>query len=1457
MDKNNYFAVTDNNRKNVDDWEEWEDDEAITPIEASEQVGLCQPPTSSLHRNKKKMNTRGSRLSTAKIRRLKSRQRQKAQNAKAGIRLITDMSAFRRNNHVANHAQSPKARAGKFVDAAALRALEGEPNSASVGNWNWLKKSNGKSPASATPTPTRGDRSKDQELSPEDRPIVIGISLPSSEVGGQDISPETALVGNQFPRPQASDGQMQTAENRGNGAESYVQRSAWSPDTPNASLSFSPNRAASSLCSQALMPRQFPKEQTPPPVPALPSDYKKPTTPHQRILSLELGQGTRNESESGTPCTLFEEDGVPSPQRRRIKAKGLGLSPDSAGSRSHGWWDHVVTPFVDKTMSFSSRDQRTDSPKEQERNQILIYQDNKFTPAHSPKTHAVAVQAPIVRAPTPRRSPSPRSFAKQQQQQQQQQQQEQERIQTPQIKEVVPVAGPSSAETPRIVVTRGSISTADCPPPPPYSPPKKQQDGKLIRYRAVFPPGHPLHSQFPPSPRPASPGLAATMSSQGGAPCAIDHIPALARTQTPRMNSEPLPVRPKGNFVPQEHVRSAAGTRHKVERQRRRHEKEDIVARRAGGFWRGRGCIPSKGCFGRTGREGRQRRRVWMAIWGGMLALLLLVILLAVLLTRHHGTAEAEAPSVWVNLTDFPPMPTGVLTVVGPDNTAAKSGCTEPSSLWSCSLPKDQQSSVVPYRPNQPTLIVQIQWDNSTSRTWNVPDGDPPTARVVVRRAYRAASFAKAVLKRAQSTVTQFTPNPAPPKFKEMWFLGETTDNIKSDQKGGEPAPFYISLLNSANEAVVPAPPRLTRRESSSDIGNDTFKNLIPPPDVEADGTSVPAVMMPNPVHQPVRLFDRGLPTEHYGFYTYFKRTIFLKSVTIQNQTEDTIPLDKDGGCRKTEASHLVTWGETRLHVQIWTRFLEGNTSSLLRPDGSKGIGGTGRLIRPGTMPYPVTITQDTHGGDPAKKLVWARPVNERLQVQKDEAQALVNDMGIGGTWVNRRNSGDAEFGGFDGGNGGCKSKRRNLVTLAIESSCDDTAVAVLSHTRQRTELLFNERISSDNRAFKGVHPVVAVQGHNASLAPLVQKALQALQALSSKRRPDFVSVTRGPGIVANLAVGLNMAKGLSVAWGVPLVGVHHMQAHALTPRLVGALHPTSSSTSDDDDDNNNNNNNNNNPNTDTSREKSQRDPRDPDPSFPFLTLLVSGGHTQLVHSAGLTEHHIVANTGDIAIGNLLDQTARVILPPDVLASSPDVMYGRLLEQFAFDTPDQHQAFFQPALNRQDEMTPVQTPYPWTVPLPFRNTRRLAFSFSSIHTHVHRIARDNPAMDLPQRRCLARHTMRAAFQHLASRLMLALQDAPELRGAAGTLVVSGGVASNRFLMHVLRETLSARGFPGVRILAPPAELCTDNAAMIAWAAMEMFETGWSSELGILPVGKWPMSVQGRDAILAMDGWMRS
>ena len=395
----------------------------------------------------------------------------------------------------------------------------------------------------------------------------------------------------------------------------------------------------------------------------------------------------------------------------------------------------------------------------------------------------------------------------------------------------------------------------------------------------------------------------------------------------------------------------------------------------------------------------------------------------------------------------------------------------------------------------------------------------------------------------------------------------------------------------------------------------------------------------------------------------------------------------------------------------------------------------------------------------------------------------------------------------------------RTFTTLGIETSCDDTCVALLTTDREtpRAALPFNRKATSDHRSFKGIFPPKALDGHSSSLARLVSEALSMCPGA-----PDLVAVTRGPGMSANLAEGLALGKGLSVAWDVPLVGVNHMQAHALTPRLVDALDITKDESSEI------------------------------EPSYPFLTLLVSGGHTQLVHSRSLTEHCILANSNNIAIGDALDKCARYILPPDVLASSPDVMYARALESFAFPTGDEMESYTPPQ-KRADEIEPIISPHGWKLYPPLAETRRLGYEFSSLESLVQGIVAANPDLSVPARRDLAVDVMRLAFEHLAGRLLLAMKD---LNISASTLVVSGGVACNKFLMKVLRSMLDVRGYGGMRIVVPPVGLCTDNAAMIAWTGWEMYRAGYESELGVRVLKKWGVDPDGKDGgILGVGGWV--
>ncbi|KAL3417390.1 glycoprotease [Phlyctema vagabunda] len=429
---------------------------------------------------------------------------------------------------------------------------------------------------------------------------------------------------------------------------------------------------------------------------------------------------------------------------------------------------------------------------------------------------------------------------------------------------------------------------------------------------------------------------------------------------------------------------------------------------------------------------------------------------------------------------------------------------------------------------------------------------------------------------------------------------------------------------------------------------------------------------------------------------------------------------------------------------------------------------------------------------------------------------------------------------------------RRTLLTLAIETSCDDTSVAVLEkHTSRKNSatLHYHAKITSDNRAAKGVQPIVAHESHQKTLSGLVKEALQHLPlqapdaanlenallvrtehgALQCRKKPDFVTATRGPGMRANLITGVDTAKGLAVAWQVPFLGVNHMQAHALTPRLVSALEA----------------------------EENGNSTTKVEPEFPFLTLLVSGGHTMLVHSRHLCNHEILASSLDKPIGNSVDHSTRDILPLRILESVTDVMYGRTLENFAFPE-EQPEYGYRPVFNSKgnfvrrsdDEGVPSLG-----VPLSQRATD-MAYSFSGLSSEVRRCMEKEPEMDESRRRTMARQFMQVAFEHLASRVLLALKM-PAIKDVK-TLVVSGGVASNQFLKHVLRTVLDARGHQELRLVFPPPKYCTDNAAMIAWTGIETWEAGWRTDLSALAVNKWSIDPRADDGgILGLDGWLRS
>jgi N6-L-threonylcarbamoyladenine synthase len=453
----------------------------------------------------------------------------------------------------------------------------------------------------------------------------------------------------------------------------------------------------------------------------------------------------------------------------------------------------------------------------------------------------------------------------------------------------------------------------------------------------------------------------------------------------------------------------------------------------------------------------------------------------------------------------------------------------------------------------------------------------------------------------------------------------------------------------------------------------------------------------------------------------------------------------------------------------------------------------------------------------------------------------------------------------------GCASRSRRvhagwrpgLSTLAIETSCDDTSVALLEiqqdntatvDPRQlRTHVAYHERITANSAAYNGIHPLVALHSHQTSLGGLVADAL----AKNAGARPTFVSVTRGPGMRSNLTVGLELAKGLALAWGVPLVGVHHMQAHSLTPRLCSTLE------------------------TLPDLYQGPWEPTSLQPPFPYLSVLASGGHTMLVNSAGLTDHQILATTGDIAIGDCLDKAARALLPSDLMKPP----YGKALEDFAFPNGASDYNYIAPA-NRGEELTRRATRWGWSLGVPLaeskggeKSSRRMAFSFAGLLTSIQRFMRQKVAEDgtitaelrdpesisIEERRDLACEVLRVSFEHLASRILIRLEDTVGRKVKVtpvddakeiDTVVISGGVASNRYLRHLLRAMLDARDYAHIKTIFPPPSLCTDNALMIAWAGMEMYTAGYQSTFDITPIRKWSMDPRAEDGgILGAEGWL--
>ncbi len=336
------------------------------------------------------------------------------------------------------------------------------------------------------------------------------------------------------------------------------------------------------------------------------------------------------------------------------------------------------------------------------------------------------------------------------------------------------------------------------------------------------------------------------------------------------------------------------------------------------------------------------------------------------------------------------------------------------------------------------------------------------------------------------------------------------------------------------------------------------------------------------------------------------------------------------------------------------------------------------------------------------------------------------------------------------------------MQILGIETSCDETAASVVTRDAAgKPKLLSNVVLSQidEHSEFGGVVPEIAARAHLSAIDHIISQAL--VEADTDLSQIDGIGVTSGPGLVGGLMVGLMSAKALSASRDIPYLGVNHLEGHALTARLTD------------------------------------------DVAFPYLLLLVSGGHSQIIRVDGLGDYTRLATTIDDAVGEAFDKTAKLLglgFPggPNVEKAAK----GGDASRFKF-------------------------------PMPLRGHDTLNMSFSGLKTAIRTQAQKLVPLTEQDVADLCASMQKTVAEILANRCERAMVQCEGI----DTLVVAGGVASNTEIRARLNALCEENNYT---LIAPPLKLCTDNAAMIAWAALERFERGEKSDMDLAPRSRWPL-----------------
>lgn len=348
------------------------------------------------------------------------------------------------------------------------------------------------------------------------------------------------------------------------------------------------------------------------------------------------------------------------------------------------------------------------------------------------------------------------------------------------------------------------------------------------------------------------------------------------------------------------------------------------------------------------------------------------------------------------------------------------------------------------------------------------------------------------------------------------------------------------------------------------------------------------------------------------------------------------------------------------------------------------------------------------------------------------------------------------------------------MIVLGIETSCDETAVAIVN---EKKEILSNQIISQIDihQAFGGVVPELAARSHIDVIDKLIAEAFS--DAKITLQEIDAIAVTAGPGLIGGLIVGVMIAKSLALALNKPLIAINHLEGHLLTCRLTSEI------------------------------------------EFPFLTLLISGGHCQILRTNQVSDYHLIGQTIDDALGESFDKVAQMI--------GDDYPGGPKIEKRALSGDE----------NRFKLPKPL-------IASDYTQKNIYNFSFSGLKTAVRRLIEKLTNEEFTSQSYLnlseqEKNDISASFQKTVCEIIInRLQNVYQYHDdTPKKLVICGGVSANKYIFNKLEQFCQQNN---IEICNVDIKLSTDNACMIAWAGIERLKLGYSSDQSFKPRAKWPL-----------------